>query len=346
MDCKTRSSSPPACPDLLAGRKKYRLPACQRQVVIEYPLEPYPGIFKGRPMAARHSEPDLISEDIYGEIAAGSATSSVSNHCIRRLMMEIQFKKLGLPMTGVGMNAACENLGVAEPEIWAVLTVETRGFGFLKDRRPQILFERHIFSQRTGHRFDAHHPDISGRQPGGYEGGADEYTRLEKAVSLDQQAALQSASWGLSQVMGFNFKIAGYANVEDMVKAIVEGEDAHLESLANFIRSNNKCLTAIRRRDWGSFAACYNGPAFRKNEYDSRLAAAYQKSKAMLPDIGLRRVQVALTYLGYKPGPIDGFRGRMTRGAVGDFQAREGLPVTGELDDRTEDKLFAKAFPG
>lgn len=257
----------------------------------------------------------------------------------------MQFQKKGLAMTSVGMNRVCDLLEVGEPEVWAVITVETSGFGFLRDRRPQILFERHIFSRQTGGRFDAAHPDISNRSPGGYRGGAREYERLERAMALDNEAALRSASWGLAQVMGFNHQLAGFAGVEQMVAAMVEGEDAHLEALAGFIMANSRCRLGIRRRDWASFAACYNGPDFRRNDYDNRLAAAYAKNRRMLPDIGLRSAQVALTYLGLDPGPIDGLRGRKTRGALVDFQEREGLPPTGELDEPTNELLMAVAFP-
>jgi hypothetical protein len=244
-----------------------------------------------------------------------------------------------------GMNAVCEMLGVGEAEIWAVLTVETRGFGFLVDRRPQILFERHIFSRRTNGRHDAAHPDISWPKPGGYRGGAREYERLLTAMQLDEEEALKSASWGLPQVMGFNHRVVGFESVAAMVEAMVESEDEQLEALGQFIMAHPKCRIGIQRHDWGTFAACYNGPNFRLNDYDNRLAAAYAKAKRMLPDLGLRCAQVALTYLGYNPGLIDGLRGRLTRGALVEFQIKHELPPTGELDEETEANLMSEAFP-
>jgi hypothetical protein len=144
--------------------------------------------------------------------------------------------------------------------------------------------------------------------------------------------------------MGFNHRVVGFESVADMVSAVVESEDRHLEALASFIMGNQKCRIGIQRRDWASFAACYNGPDFRKNDYDNRLAAAFEKNKRMLPDIGLRAAQVALTYLGFDAGAIDGFRGRRTRSAMAEFQTRNGLPATGELDEESEKKLMAEAF--
>jgi hypothetical protein len=54
-----------------------------------------------------------------------------------------------------------DRLGVDQATLWSLLTVETRGFGFLPDQRPEILFERHIFHKHTGGRFSAGHPNIS-----------------------------------------------------------------------------------------------------------------------------------------------------------------------------------------
>ena len=150
---------------------------------------------------------------------------------------------------------------------------------------------------------------------------------------------------GLPQVMGFNRRNVGFDTVYAMVAARLESEDRHLEALGQFIMGNPKCRIGIQRRDWGTFAACYNGPDFRRNDYDNRLAAAYEKNKRSLPDIGLRAAQVALTYLGYNPGPVDGLRGRRTRGALVELQTRHDLPPTGELDEDTEQALLAEAFP-
>jgi hypothetical protein len=256
----------------------------------------------------------------------------------------MNFHGQGRPLSDEGMDQVCEHLGVAEPEVWAVLTVETRGFGFLEDRRPHILFERHIFHRLTDGKFDADNADISNSKPGGYVGGPREYTRLEKALGLDREAALKSASWGIGQVMGFNHEVAGFGTVDAMLAAMVKDEDAQLLAMANFIKGNG-LDGALRRQNWVSFARGYNGKDFKKNEYDTRLAAVYAKYKTILPDLSLRTAQAGLLYLDINPGPIDGLRGRRTRSALIQFQETRGLPVTGEFDDDTEAKLLTEAFP-
>ena len=256
----------------------------------------------------------------------------------------MDFQGQGRPLSDEGMDQVNETLGVAEPEVWAVLTVETRGFGFLENRRPQILFERHVFHRLSEGDFDAGNEDISNAKPGGYVGGPGEYARLEKALGLDQEAALKSASWGIGQVMGFNHEVAGFATVEAMVTAMVKDEDAQLLAMAGFIKGNG-LDGALRRQNWASFARKYNGRDFKKNEYDTRLAAAHAKYKTILPDLSLRTAQAALLYLRFDPGPIDGLRGRRTRSALSQFQEKRSLPVTGEFDEDTEAKLVAEAFP-
>lgn len=255
----------------------------------------------------------------------------------------MNFQSQGRPLSGDGMNYICGILGVSEPEVWAVVTVETRGFGFLQDRRPQILFERHIFHKLTDGRYDAGNADISSPKTGGYIGGSGEYPRLEKAMQLDQTAALQSASWGIGQVMGSNYEVAGFNSVDDMVAEMVKDENAQLLAMANFIKGNG-LDSALQHQNWETFARGYNGTNFKKNEYDIRLAAAHAKFKVSTPDLALRTAQAALLYLGFDPGAVDGVRGRRTHSALMQFQERSGLPETGELDHDTEDKLLTEAF--
>jgi peptidoglycan hydrolase-like protein with peptidoglycan-binding domain len=51
------------------------------------------------------------------------------------------------------------------------------------------------------------------------------------------------------------------------------------------------------------------------------------------PDLVVRQVQMMLVYRGYAPGSIDGRMGTNTANAIKAFQAGNGLPPTGEIDD-------------
>ena len=55
--------------------------------------------------------------------------------------------------------------------------------------------------------------------------------------------------------------------------------------------------------------------------------------------------QIALDRMAISAGSIDGVSGSQTRGALRVFQAREGLPVTGELDAATRARLRLSAPP-
>ena len=163
------------------------------------------------------------------------------------------------------------------PSIKAVAEVESRGAGFLSDGRPKILFERHKFRSATGGKYDATHPDISNRKPGGYGAAGDhQWKRFDEAAALDRNAAISSCSWGKFQVMGFNFAVCGFASLEDFQAAMFKSEGEHLQAFCNFIAGNN-LGGALRNHKWATLAEGYNGKDYKINQYDVKLAAAYKK---------------------------------------------------------------------
>src|SRR5215469_5642336 len=243
------------------------------------------------------------------------------------------FADSGTPLTADGLNEASASLNVAQAELWSVISVETSGSGFLADRSPKILFERHVFHRLTNGQFDADDPDISQPSAGGYgPGGSHQYDRLAAAIAFDRAAALQSASWGLGQVLGENFQTAGFRDVEAMVQSMVASEDNQFAAMAAFMKSNG-LDHPLRDHDWAGFARRYNGPNFAANNYDGLLADAFHRySTGSLPDLRVRQVQVLLTYKGFSPGGIDGLAGRHTTDAITAFQHSLGKPETGVID--------------
>lgn len=248
--------------------------------------------------------------------------------------MTIPYQGTGEPISGQKLQQTYDELGCAKETLWALLTVETRGFGYLPDRRPKILFERVVFHTRTHGKYDSH-SDISSATVGGYLGGAAEYQRLAAAMQLDEQAALSSASWGLGQIMGFNATDLKYANVNAMIAAFVASEDAQLDGVRRFIESNN-LRAAMRNNHWQQIAAVYNGKSYARNEYDSKLRYAHDRYvQDGCPDVVLRAAQAYLTYLGYDPKGIDGIKGRNTLAALHRFEQHESLPQSDTIDDGT-----------
>lgn len=183
------------------------------------------------------------------------------------------------PLTAADFARAAATLEVSVARVRAVDAVESRGRGFHPDsRRPIILFEPHVFSKRSGGRFDDSHPSISyptwNTRP--YPPSqAQRYVQLFAALDLDATAALKSASWGRFQIMGFNHLACGFSTVQDFVRAMVAGEAPQLLAFAAFVRANPPMLAALRSADWAGFARLYNGPAFAVHGYDQKLKVAY-----------------------------------------------------------------------
>jgi hypothetical protein len=191
----------------------------------------------------------------------------------------MEFTGAATPLGPQDIAAAATRLQCEPAAIWAVCDIESAGGGFLSDKRPKTLFEAHLFGNLTRHRWDATHPNIS--SPGWNRAlygadGAHQYDRLAEAISLDRDAALQSASWGMFQIVGMNFAACGFASVEAYVAAMCDSEGAQLAAFAAFC-AHEELTPLLASRDWTAFALRYNGPGDVENDYAGKLAAAYQR---------------------------------------------------------------------
>ncbi len=199
-------------------------------------------------------------------------------------------KQISNRLNDADINEIATNYQLESATIKAVIKVETGGSGFLVDGSPKILFEGHIFWNELKkvnikpEEYVVKFPDIVyphwTKQY--YKGGTGEYDRLEKAKLIHEEAALKSASWGLFQIMGFNYDPAGFDNVDTFVKAQFESEKEHLKAFIHFInyKSNDQAKAIIdflREKDWKGFAARYNGPRYYENQYDRKLEIAYNR---------------------------------------------------------------------
>lgn len=183
---------------------------------------------------------------------------------------------------------AAQQLRCSVASIMAVHEVESRGEGFLTDGRPAILYERHIMRRRlNAHGIDPtpyikKYPNLVNTKTGGYIGGSREHDRLNDARNINDSAALESASWGAYQIMGFHWKALGYSSVQDYVQSMYESERRHLEAFVRFVRLDSRLIKAIQNNDFETFARYYNGPAYAEHGYHTRLAAAYRRSVELL----------------------------------------------------------------
>jgi hypothetical protein len=179
------------------------------------------------------------------------------------------------------LRKAAKELDVEVAVIKAVRDVEAKGTGF-KDEWPVILFERHIFWRRLKKHgknpsmLKSGNEDILSARRGAYVGGIREHQRLDRAKKIHMNAALESASWGMFQIMGFHWERLGYSSVRQFVKQMHRSEGDQLVAFVRFIKSE-KLTSFLKKKDWAGFARRYNGKAYRENKYDTKLAKAYDR---------------------------------------------------------------------
>lgn len=176
-------------------------------------------------------------------------------------------------LTDYEIPRIANTIGVKEDEIHAVLDVEARGKGY--DKHGVIkLFEEHVFYRSLPKHLRQKAVDLGLAYPKWRSNYKNNHTRFLKAYEFHPEAALLATSWGLGQVMGFNYRIVGYDNVFDMVKDFAESESQQLQAMVEFIKSAG-LDDELRRHDWAGFARGYNGKGYRRNKYDDRLRARY-----------------------------------------------------------------------
>lgn len=185
---------------------------------------------------------------------------------------------------GLGKKLGCDPAALK-----AVQMVESGGrMGFLESGRPQILFEGQIFYRQLKDKFgvekanqvSSSHPNICYPtwNKSKYLGGENEWKRLEEARSIDEYCANMSASWGMFQVMGFNYHLCGCKSLGEFVTKMSTSQQEQM-NLASVFLEKSGCLSPLRSKNWALFAKKYNGPGYAQNKYDIKLAKAYEKAK-------------------------------------------------------------------
>lgn len=238
---------------------------------------------------------------------------------------------------------AAVTLAVPIAAIEAVADVESSGVTHWAGGQVPILFEALWFHKLTHGQYDGSHPGISSPvwDHSLYIGGPAEYDRLDEAEALDKEAALQSASWGAFQVMGFNWADLGYASIEDFVTQ-VQTDAGQLDSFVRYIQHHG-LENALRDQDWHAFAAGYNGSG-QVDEYATRMADAYAhyasggKPRALQQGEHGDDVMALQQALG-PPLVPDGYFGPLTTAAVMAFQTSHNLQVDGIAGIRTKTAL-------
>jgi len=203
--------------------------------------------------------------------------------------------------TNEGINAVATKLGVDLASVRAVIAVETNGAGFYEEspgvKVPKKLFERHVFYRllkeggKSGIAEDLYkkHPSICNPRAGGYNtipkkilgmnyvsSKATQEERLRFAGTFARQESMEATSWGLPQIMGYHWKTLGLASLQVFINRMYKSEDEQLLLMAEFILKHPSMHRALKERNWAKFASLYNGPNYKINNYDVKLANAYK----------------------------------------------------------------------
>ena len=192
----------------------------------------------------------------------------------------------GGKLTDADFQNAARTLGpnVEAAMIRAFAEVESGGkSGFGASGFPKIAYEGHIFRKYTNRAYDTTNPQLSYRYvvkagPEWQKNNKNDAVALETlkaAMQLNRVAAYQACSWGMFQIMGFNFSTCGFASVDAFVESMKAGESGQLQAFVGFCNSTPGLREALANKNFVKCATLYNGADY--GDYDKRISKAYKK---------------------------------------------------------------------
>ena len=253
-------------------------------------------------------------------------------------------------------------LAVIEIESGGRITARVNG----RDE-PVIRFEGHVFDRLlpASHRARARAAGLAHPKAGRVRNPRSQGARwrlLDRAIAIDRIAALSATSWGLGQVMGFNWRALSYGSVDALVAEARDGARGQIALMARFV-DHAGLASALKARDWRRFARRYNGPAYARHGYHTKLAAAHARAQRIdmgeqtheplpAPDSDglafgargsrVRMLQQALNREGAAL-TVDGVFGLRTDRALRRWQRGRGRTVTGTISLGDAWHLFGPA---
>lgn len=260
------------------------------------------------------------------------------------------------------IKQAAQDAGLEPAALLAVTAVESAGqvFALVEGKQePLIRFEGHYFDRRLSgeKQQQARTQGLASPSAGAIANPwtqADRWKMLKQSAAIDARAAYESVSWGLGQVMGAHWQWLGYASVEALVEEARSGAFGQVRLMVRYIEKAG-LAEALRNHDWPAFAHGYNGPNYKKNNYDEKIADAYEhyatgkplKATTQSPPLrsgshgeAVAQLQRSLTALGY-PVSADGIFGPSTLAAAQQFQVDHGLDADGIIGKKTSEAIEA-----
>jgi len=181
------------------------------------------------------------------------------------------------------IGALAQEIDVPRANMLALIRQESSNSGFQLHEdnywRPVVRLELHQLNRRTDGMFHKERPDLFKARFNIKDGNVPQavhYSRMNEALLIAEalfgaEPIFASTSWGLCQVMGFNFRPAGSGTIERFIHRMATSEREQVKAAITFIDSHPAMRRALANRDWETFALHYNGSA-RAKRYAQELA--------------------------------------------------------------------------
>lgn len=172
-----------------------------------------------------------------------------------------------------------KEFGIEYAALMSFIQVESGGRGFDKGTGKLIIqFEPAWFRKK------APYTPSGAWSVNKVERQTKEWIAFNNAFSHNPNAAMESTSIGLGQVMGFHYKRLGYKSVGDMWDDAKKGIERQIWQMAQFIATDNRLLRALVAKNWHLVATYYNGAGYKqlaikigREPYDISMQKAYLK---------------------------------------------------------------------
>lgn len=170
---------------------------------------------------------------------------------------------------GGAIGQQAQEAGLTPRIALAVFSVES-GTAYGGNGLLIIRFEPHIFARKSGGK----HIGINRR------GQTEEWDAFGRAYEVDQEAALLSCSYGLPQLMGFNWEVTSHQSAREMVLAFQRSCNEQVAGFFAFVKEKN-LIPVVKNEDWDRFAERYNG---KRDPYSGRIRRAIRVVDSLILD--------------------------------------------------------------
>lgn len=202
----------------------------------------------------------------------------------RAAIIQVFVNKNAQAITQAQLQAIAQDIGdTSTKRINAVAKVESAGGGWFETGLPKILYERHKFWERMQDKMKRVVSWFANPKAGDYtidankNGINDSWEKLSYAACVDPLAAFQSISIGKFQVLGRWYRECGFEHPIEMLWAARNDEYAHYKMLRDYILNVANLKSAFLKissnpENCRDFARGYNGPAYAKYDYHTKIA--------------------------------------------------------------------------